>query len=36
MTFSPLKAGEVMMRTRISCTSLNISASPLYSLSATP
>jgi hypothetical protein len=29
MTFAPVKAGAVMMRTRISCMSLNISASPL-------
>ena len=28
-TLSPLNAGAVMMRTRISCTSRNISASPL-------
>ncbi len=29
MTLAPVKAGEVMMRTRIRCMSLNISASPL-------
>ncbi len=29
MTLSPVKAGADMMRTRISCMSLNISASPL-------
>jgi hypothetical protein len=29
ITFAPEKAGAVMMRTRIWCTSLNISASPL-------
>ena len=28
MTFSPVKAGEVMIRTRISCIFWNISASP--------
>ena len=35
MTLAPVKAGAVMMRTRISC-GLNISASPLYALSAMP
>ena len=29
MTFSPVKAGAVMIRTRIWCMSRNISASPL-------
>ena len=29
ITLAPVKAGEVIMRTRISCISLNISASPL-------
>ena len=29
MTLAPVKAGAVMMRTRISCISRNISASPL-------
>ena len=29
MTLAPVKAGAVMMRTRISCMSRNISASPL-------
>ena len=29
MTLAPVKAGALMMRTRMACMSLNISASPL-------
>ena len=36
MTLSPVNAGEVIMRTRISCMSANIAASPLYAESGMP